>query len=170
MKNSSNYCSNLSGWRLLSSSGRVTSSSKLWGLPDMSWNNKARELHDNCSIILLWRVDMQTVQRWTRSQVQVRKKWWHVSWQMPTLSGKMPIEGDCKEIGSMLLKHANKGMAWAQVYVGNKYSSHPLSSSYLHIYSGKKSYSSLRYRLISIITQLLLQSSSKPSSHFTHAR
>jgi len=40
---------------------------------------------------------------------------------MPTLSGKMPIEGDCKEIGSMLLKHANKGMAWAQVYVGNKY-------------------------------------------------
>jgi len=40
---------------------------------------------------------------------------------MPTLSGKMPIEGDYKEIGSMLLKHANKGRAWAQVYVGNKY-------------------------------------------------
>eukprot|EP00984_Skeletonema_dohrnii_P009530 scaffold3649_cov102-Skeletonema_dohrnii-CCMP3373.AAC.9 len=28
--------------------------------------------------------------------------------------GKMPIEGDYKEIGSMLLKHANKGRAWAQ--------------------------------------------------------
>jgi len=33
----------------------------------------------------------------------------------------MPIEGDYKEIGSMLLKHANKGRTWAQVHVGNKY-------------------------------------------------
>mmetsp|Transcript_4118 Transcript_4118/g.5338 ORF Transcript_4118/g.5338 Transcript_4118/m.5338 type:complete len:201 (-) Transcript_4118:420-1022(-) len=39
----------------------------------------------------------------------------------PLCREKMPIEGDYKEIGSMLLKHANKGRAWAQVYVGNKY-------------------------------------------------
>eukprot|EP00985_Skeletonema_marinoi_P030265 scaffold31306_cov139-Skeletonema_marinoi.AAC.1 len=30
----------------------------------------------------------------------------------------MPREGDSKEIGAMLLKHANKGRAWAQAYVG----------------------------------------------------
>eukprot|EP00984_Skeletonema_dohrnii_P028064 scaffold17881_cov148-Skeletonema_dohrnii-CCMP3373.AAC.8 len=39
----------------------------------------------------------------------------------PLCREKMPIEGDYKEIGSMLLKHANKGKAWAQMHVGNKY-------------------------------------------------
>eukprot|EP00984_Skeletonema_dohrnii_P026129 scaffold15425_cov141-Skeletonema_dohrnii-CCMP3373.AAC.2 len=33
----------------------------------------------------------------------------------------MPREGDSKEIGTMLLKHANKGRAWAQAYVGTWY-------------------------------------------------
>eukprot|EP00985_Skeletonema_marinoi_P020184 scaffold11865_cov76-Skeletonema_marinoi.AAC.1 len=49
------------------------------------------------------------------------------------------------------------------------FSRHPISSSYLHIYRGKKSYSSLCYRLISLINQLLLQSSSKRSFYSTHA-
>eukprot|EP00985_Skeletonema_marinoi_P003208 scaffold1331_cov66-Skeletonema_marinoi.AAC.1 len=36
----------------------------------------------------------------------------------PLCRGKMPREG---EIGSMLLKHANKGRAWAQMHIGLRY-------------------------------------------------
>ena len=36
----------------------------------------------------------------------------------PLCREQMPIEGDYKEIGTMILKHANNGRAWAQAYVG----------------------------------------------------
>ena len=39
----------------------------------------------------------------------------------PLCREKMPREDDSKEIGTMLLKHANKGRAWAQAYVGTWY-------------------------------------------------
>jgi len=39
----------------------------------------------------------------------------------PLCREQMPIEGDYKEIGTMILKHANKGRAWAQMQLGTWY-------------------------------------------------
>eukprot|EP00984_Skeletonema_dohrnii_P021943 scaffold11070_cov164-Skeletonema_dohrnii-CCMP3373.AAC.2 len=40
----------------------------------------------------------------------------------PLCRAKIPREGDSKEIGTKLLKHANKGRAWAQMKLGSWYS------------------------------------------------
>jgi len=39
----------------------------------------------------------------------------------PLCRERMPIEGDHKKIGTMILKHANKGRAWAQMKLGSWY-------------------------------------------------